>query len=217
MAEDLASHISTRHELAMLEERNRLALELHDSVKQQVFAIAMKLGFTESLADTDTLKKALHDLGELAHQTQDELQRLIHELKPMALEHDDLASALKTYIASWQDLHGLDVTQQIELLEPLSSSVEQALFRVAQESLSNIAKHAQAKHVKLSLSQSGTKTVLNIQDDGCGFNLSEVTSGLGRRSMLERMKQLGGSLDISSKAGEGTELKACLPLEGELA
>lgn len=215
MAEDLASHINTRQELAMLEERNRLALELHDSVKQQVFAIGMKLGFAESLTDDAALKKTLFELGELAHQTQDELQRLIHELKPIELEHDSLNNALETYINSWADLHNIELNHQLDLRERLASLTEQALFRVAQESLANVAKHAQAQHVRLKLRKTDNTVVLNIQDDGRGFNPKDVTSGLGRHSMLERMKQLGGSLKISSEVGQGTEVEARLPLTKE--
>jgi NarL family two-component system sensor histidine kinase LiaS len=217
MAQDLANFVGTQQELAMLEERNRLALELHDSVKQHVFAIAMKLGFAESLANNDALKKTLHDLGELAHQTQDDLQRLIHELKPLALEHQDLTAALKDYVRSWENLHTIKVSCTITLYDPLTSVSEQALFRVVQEGLANIAKHAQAQHVSLILCQLDNDLVLSLQDDGCGFNLDEVTRGFGRHSMLERMSQLGGSFNEISKAGEGTKLEVRLPLERNLA
>ena len=90
------------------------------------------------------------------------------------------------------------------------------MFRVGHESLANIAKHAQAQHVSLKLQKTESAVVLNIQDDGRGFNPEDITSGLGRRSMLERMKQLGGSLQISSELGQGTHVEARLPFTEKL-
>lgn len=220
MAATLASHVSTRQELAMLAERNRLALELHDSIKQQVFAIGMKVGFAETLASDANLNQkqlqaSLHDIGELAHQTQEELQRLIHELKPVALEQASLASALERYSSTWQKRHGIAVITHINKAQKLDSAWEQALWRVAQEGLSNVAKHARATQVSLRLYQSEDAIVLTIEDDGCGFDTAKVTQGLGRHSMLERMQQQGGSLQISSAIGKGTTIEARLPLTGQ--
>ncbi len=216
MAEDLAKYVSTRQELATLGERNRLALELHDSVKQQVFAIGMKLGFAESLANDDALKKTLGEVGELAYQTQDELQRLIHELKPLALEQEGLNAALESYVKSWANLHSIEVCCLIEFNECLPSASEQALFRVAQEGLANIARHARAERIIVRLCKLDNDVVLSIEDDGCGFNPEDKSSGLGRRSMLERMSELGGRFYVSSKAGVGTKIKARLPLKRKL-
>lgn len=222
MAAELASHVSTRQELAMLAERNRLALELHDSVKQQVFAIGMKVGFAEALANDaqlnqSQLQASLHDVGELAHQTQEELQRLIHELKPVALEHSSLASALERHSSAWEKLHGITVVCRVDITaeaegEGLDSALEQALWRVAQEGLSNVAQHARATQVILNLQQSEDAIVLSIEDDGCGFDVECEGQGLGRRSMLERIQQQGGSLHIRSTLGKGTKVEACVPL-----
>ncbi len=235
MAGDLAALVNTRQEMAMIEERNRLALELHDSIKQQVFAIGMKLGFVETMVeDGSPVQQSLNELAERVHQTQDELQRLIQGLKPVVLEKQGLCAALRDYVTTWAAWHHTEtkLTLAPELADPqaLPSQTSEALFRIAQEALMNVAKHSQAEQVEVTLevnsSESSTPpatVTLTVCDDGVGFDTEVITNavdgsqGLGRRSMLERMSKLGGNLSLESEPGKGTTVRACVPLQLERA
>ncbi|MEM7735448.1 MAG: sensor histidine kinase [Deinococcota bacterium] len=236
MAGDLATLVNTRQEMAMVEERNRLALELHDSIKQQVFAIGMKLGFVETMVeDGSPVQQSLNELAERVHQTQDELQRLIQGLKPVVLERQGLCAALRDYVTTWAAWHHTEtkLTLASELANPqaLPSQTGEALFRIAQEALMNVAKHSHAERVEVTLayeppksstsSVTPAKVTLTICDDGVGFdaedvmNLNGESNGLGQRSMLERMSKLGGNLSLESEPGKGTTVRACVPLQSE--
>lgn len=217
MAVDVANHVHIRQELAMLSERNRLALELHDNIKQQVFAIGMKLGFAASLTNNTQLQDTLNDIGELTHQTQEALQRLIHELKPAVLEQANLTIVLENHITAWASLHNVKVQSDIQLPERLYPTLEQNILRVVQESFNNIAKHAQAQQAKLTLYLAEDSIFLSIHDDGCGFDVEQPSQGLGRRSMLERIQQHGGNLQIRSNLGKGTQVEAQIPIPQEKA
>jgi two-component system, NarL family, sensor histidine kinase LiaS len=215
--EQLQNLLRVRQELATLRERERLARDLHDSVKQQVFAIAMQLAAAKALLPNDR-DAALARLGEaeaLTRQAQRELALLIQELRPAELAERGLAGALRDYAASWSRQTGIAVTWLASNAANLLPTTEQALFRVAQEALANVARHSGARTVRLSLDVADEAAALTIADDGRGFDLAAARGqGVGLASMRERLQELGGSLDVTSAAGEGTQVVARCPLRG---
>jgi signal transduction histidine kinase len=214
MAEQLRTLLATRRELTIVEERNRLARDLHDSVKQEVFATAMQVAAARSLLEHDpaAAQSRLAAAEQLVGQAQRELTALILELRPAALADKGLAAALREYSAEWSHQTGIqtEVRTQGEQSAPLE--VEQALWRVAQEALANVARHSGAAAVDLHLAWVGETLALVIQDDGHGFDgTAPEANGIGLRSMRERMEALGGTLLVASTS-QGTRVEAWIPL-----
>ncbi|MCB9134487.1 MAG: HAMP domain-containing protein [Anaerolineales bacterium] len=210
MAEQLQSLLQTRQELAVLEERNRLARDLHDTVKQQNFATLMQIRAAKNLVETDpaTARQHLEEAEILVKASQQELGLLITELRPAALDGQGLPAALKAYLDSWSHHTHLPGTLTTRGERPLPLNLEQALYRVAQESLANVARHSGARTVALHLSYEDTRICLEITDDGAGFDPANASSGFGLESMKQRMAEVGGRLEVVSGKGEGTRVKA---------
>jgi NarL family two-component system sensor histidine kinase LiaS len=218
MAEKIQNLLLARQELAALEERSRLARDLHDSVKQQVFATTMTLGAAESLweKDPEAARVKMAQALALCRQAQQELSGLIHESRPVGLEDKGLVMALAEAVERWSRQTGIEVSTELRGSDPLPLEVEQALFRVAQEALANVAKHSQAGHVDVILSHLEPFLVLEVKDDGRGFEPeSAMGRGMGLLSMSERMAALGGELLVDSKPGAGTRLVARCKTEPE--
>ncbi len=212
MAEQLQNLMEARQELATVEERNRLARDLHDSVKQQVFATAMQLAAARALITHDPGAAADHlaEAEALAKQAQQELTGLIQELRPAALSGRGLAEALRAYAADWSRRTQIEAVVSVQEQRPLPLTVEQTLFRVAQEALANVARHSRARHVDLHLVFTETAVSLTIRDDGRGFQPDETSFGLGLDSMRERVTTLGGTFEIESDVGRGTAVMAII-------
>ncbi|MCB9078273.1 MAG: HAMP domain-containing protein [Anaerolineaceae bacterium] len=211
MAIQLQNLLQTRQELAGLEERNRLARELHDSVKQQVFATAMQVGAAKALIDRqpEQVKPHLQEAEQLVREAQQELTTLILELRPAALEGQGLARALNHYVADWSRQTKIKADVRISGERPLPLSLEQTLFRVAQEALANIARHSRATAVEIYLGWEADEIRLVISDNGCGFNVSQINGkGVGLQSMRERIEVLGGYFFVKSQPGIGTQVIA---------
>lgn len=211
MAEQLQNLLQTRQKLATLEERNRLARDLHDSVKQQVFAVSMQIGATLALLKRDpaAAEARLKEAQKLVSQAQQELTSLIRELRPAALKGKGLIAALRELAAQWTKQTNIVATLRAEDKQILPLTVEEALFRVAQEGLSNIARHSKATLVQMDLVVTEDTVTLSIVDNGQGFNpMQRDGSGVGLVSMEERMKALGGDVRLESTAGTGTRITA---------
>ncbi len=212
MAEQLQNLLQTRQKLATLEERNRLARDLHDSVKQQVFAIGMQLGATKVLLkrDVNAAETRLDETEKLVRQAQQELTSLIRELRPAALEGKGLAVALRDLATQWAGQTDIVANVRVEDIQPLSLAVEEALFRVAQEALANVARHSKATLVQIILTTTEETVTLSISDNGQGFDAArpEYRMGVGLFSMQERLKVLGGEAQIESTPGKGTRIIA---------
>jgi NarL family two-component system sensor histidine kinase LiaS len=194
-----------------MEERNRLARDLHDTVKQQTYAARMQLTAAKNLLGSDLTAAAGHiDTAlQLNRETQQELKLIIDELRPAALEGKGLASALKEYAERWQEHTGINVETAISGERSIPLDVEQALYRVLQEALSNIARHAQADTVELSLSMSPEKVTLLVTDNGRGFDLNDVpSSSYGLTGMKTRLSEVGGTLSVESTPSAGTTVSA---------
>ncbi|MCE7987894.1 MAG: sensor histidine kinase [Caldilinea sp. CFX5] len=213
MAEQLQSLLQTRQALAALEERQRLARELHDAVKQQVFATAMQIGAARAqlASDPATVAAHLNAAERLAQQAQQELTGLIRALRPAALADKGLATALQDYATEWSHSTGIQTLVQVQGQRTAPLAVEQMLWRVAQETLANVARHSGAQRVDLHLAYDGDGVTLTIEDDGCGFDPARVVGkGFGLQSMQERLAAFGGVLQLDSTEA-GTRLCAHVP------
>ncbi len=214
MAERLHNLLATREELAAIEERNRLARDLHDSIKQNVFAIALLAGAARSHLPPDTLptQTYLAEAEALAEQTRQDLTALIRELRPARLEDKGLAVVLREYAEDWSRRMGIAVVTQVQGERVIALDIEEALFRVAQEALANIAHHSGATHVTIHLMWDGAQVRLTITDDGAGFDVAHAKGrGVGLASMRERVSAHIGTLHIASAAG-ATTVEATVPL-----
>ncbi|GHO46556.1 sensor histidine kinase [Ktedonospora formicarum] len=208
MAQQLQRLLRTRQDLATLQERNRLARDLHDSVKQQVFAASLQVSTARALVERDTsvAKTHLASVERLVRQAQRELTTLIHELRPVALEGRSLAEAVRTYVNTWQEQTSVSVVLELSGDEEPSPALEDALFRIVQEGLANVARHSQATEVTLCLDCNTTVT-FSLRDNGKGFAVRERDSlGIGLSSMRERIQVLGGDIEIQSEIGKGTTI-----------
>lgn len=217
MAEQLQNLMQTKEELATLEERNRLARELHDSVKQQVFATTMQVGAAQASLDLDpqAAKEHLAEAGQLSRQAQKELTSLIHELRPVSLGDQPLPAALKAYTVDWARQNEIDVDVNIKGERNLPLALEQTIFRVAQEVLANIARHSRATKAEVQLVCEREEIVLSITDNGVGFDYNSASDkGVGLRSMAERIAAVDGDLNIDSARGRGTRIVAKCPIDG---
>ncbi len=214
MAEQLHTLLATREELAAVEERNRLARDLHDSIKQNVFATALLVGAARSHLPPEMLpaQTYLAEAEALAEQTRQELTALIRELRPARLEDKGLAVVLRDYVEDWSRRMGIAVAMQIQGERITALDIEEALFRVVQEALANIARHSGAAHVTIYLAWDGEQVRLTIADDGAGFDVAQANGrGVGLASMRERVGAHNGSLRIASRAG-ATAVEAIIPL-----
>jgi signal transduction histidine kinase len=207
-------------EVAALEERARLARELHDSVTQGLFSMTMHVRAAQIAMDREglgrdgRLGRSIVQLRELTQGALAEMRALIFELRPGALSEEGLAAALHKHGAAIQAREGLvvDVEAPEERI-PLDARVEENLYRVAQEALHNVVKHAGAKTaiVRVQPKLNG-RLVVEIEDNGAGFDPANVPPGhLGVGTMAERLSQVGGELAILSTPGQGTTVRATIP------
>jgi two-component system, NarL family, sensor histidine kinase LiaS len=211
MAEQLQTLLHTNDELARMEERNRLARDLHDTVKQQTYAARMQLTAARNLLSSDSTAAAEHIDSALLlnRETQQELKLIIDELRPAALQGKGLAQALKEYADRWQEHTGMKVETVISGERSLPLDVEQALYRVLQEALANIARHSEADTVGLSLNMSSERVTLIVADNGRGFDVNATSpNSYGLTGMQGRLSEVGGTLNVVSTVSAGTTLTA---------
>jgi NarL family two-component system sensor histidine kinase LiaS len=216
MAAQLENLLETRGELATLEARNSFARDLHDSVKQQVFATSLQIAAARALIEQDkeAAESHLSRADEMVRLAQKELNVLIHEMRPAALEGKGLLAALSDYAADWSRRSEIPAEVHVRGEREAPLEIEQALFRVAQEALANVARHSGASRVEVDLVYDTHRVTLRVADDGRGFDPKEPQEGFGLRSMSERLEKLGGHVDIESTPGEGTRVICVCPLAG---
>ena len=203
MAEQLADLIRARQQLSVVDERNRLARDLHDSVKQQAFAVTLNLGTARELLERDpeAARQRLDAAYDIARQSQQELSTIIRTLRPTELAASSLDQALDRYVAEWRSQTGIVAMADLAADATLPQDVEDALFRVVQEALTNVARHSQATRATVTLRQDGDGISLQVADNGVGFDTRHGRLGVGLQSMRERVEALGGSFAVASGAG----------------
>ena len=204
-------------EAAAQEERNRLARDLHDSIKQQLFSINVGAAAAQERweRDPEGARKSLADVRRSAREAMVEMQAMLHQLRPEALGTAGLIEALREQCEALGYRSGAEVA--LELGEPipddrLPPGAPEALFRIAQEMLANVARHARARQVRVWLGRLNGEVVIRIEDDGQGFNPAAENPGMGLRNLKERAESMRGKLEIASTPGTGTRVAVRIPL-----
>jgi signal transduction histidine kinase len=196
---------------AAMEERQRLARDLHDSVTQSLYSLTLlaEAGRRQAgMGDLGRTQRHLERLGETAQQALREMRLLVYELRPLELEAAGLASALQQRLESVERRSGVEVRLLVEGEVNLPAAVEEGLYRVAQEALNNALKHARATSVTVTVHTAGERAELTVADDGRGFDPEAVhdRGGLGLVGIRERAQRLGGALTIESAPDRGTRV-----------
>jgi signal transduction histidine kinase len=206
-------------ELSILDERNRLALDLHDVLAQKLFALALAAESADTLLDVDreAAREQLTRLRELAQEAHEELRYLILELRPPELERDGLATTLRKHVEVLRRVQAGAPELEMELdgEPPAEADRDRELLRIAQEALNNAIRHAGASLVVLRLQASDGRLVLEVRDDGTGFDPEAPalrSQRLGLSSMEQRAQRLAGRLEITSASGAGTTVRLEAPL-----
>src|ERR1700689_3247968 len=205
-------------ELSVMQERSRLARELHDAVTQKLFSIRAHTRAAAVLAgrepgDAGRVRAEIEVVDALAAEAHAELRAIIDGLAPPDLDAAGLAESLRRYAVLAGRAHGVTVTFTATELPPLATRVEAALYRVAQEALHNALRHSGAATIGLCLSRVGRRVILEVSDDGRGFMPEAPSSGVGLASMAERAAAAGGKLTIRSRAS-GPLVRMTVPVVG---
>jgi ligand-binding sensor domain-containing protein/signal transduction histidine kinase len=206
-------------ELAVIEERNRLARDLHDSAKQKAFAALAQMGTVNGMLKfksdgPDGIKPHLTEAETLIYEVIQELTFLIQEIYPIALQEKGLATTLREYIFEWETRNDIVVNLSVQNERSLPLETEQAIYRVIQESLANVSRHSRAKRVNISLVYNIDSLQASIADDGCGFDMHQRAKGMGFRSMRERIGTIRGTVQTQSAPGQGTRVLVQVPIKG---
>ncbi|MDR7433885.1 MAG: histidine kinase [Armatimonadota bacterium] len=219
--EEVRGQLLTKLITAQEDERRRIARELHDEVTQALSGLVMSLNAAMENAPEE-MRGRLASMHAVAEATLEEVRRIIHALRPSILDDLGLVHALRWHAKTYLEMAGVAVNfHAIGLSEArLPSALETAIFRVAQEAITNIARHAQAKHVDIRLEFCGDRLSLLVQDDGIGFDEASVLGQKGRPSlgllgMRERVTLLGGKFHLESKPGRGTKIYLEVPVGKE--
>ena len=219
MAENAELHarlIAQAREAGIVEERQRLAGEIHDTLAQGLTGIIAQLEAAEHARHhADTWPRHVAQARALARANLTEARRSVRALRPEQLEQASLPEAIGALARTWsqESMIATDLTTTGTVLRA-SPGAEAAVFRAAQEALSNVAKHARAAEVQITLTYLGDTLLLDVADDGAGFDAGATTDGYGLVGMRQRLSRVGGMLTVESSPGSGTILNASVPLAG---
>ncbi|MFP3390987.1 histidine kinase [Brevibacillus sp. SIMBA_040] len=200
---------------AVTEERQRLARELHDAVSQQLFAIAMTTAAMKRLVEKNPQRASqqIELVEEMAAAAQAEMRALLLHLRPATLQNKTLKEAILELLDELTRKNTMELTWEIEDVEGLPSGIEDHLFRILQESLSNTLRHAKANLISVKLFTLQEQVRMRVSDDGVGFDPDgDKPTSYGLRSMQERVAEVGGSMEIYSAIGKGTQIEVRIPL-----
>jgi signal transduction histidine kinase len=228
LAENAGLHerlVAKAREAGVLDERQRMAREIHDTLAQGLTGIVTQLQAAEqAAADPDGWRRHVAAATDLARESLSEARRSVHALRPEPLRTARLGDALAGVADRWSALHGVAVlVTTTGTARPLRPEAEVALLRTAQEALANVAKHARATRVGLTLSYMEHEVALDVRDDGRGFDPDRIgadrgpdmAGGFGLVAMRQRIEGLSGVLQVESEPGGGTGISACVPLVPE--
>lgn len=197
------------------EERQRLARELHDSVSQQLFAASMMLSALKSANHAEQVSKQLNLLEKMLHESQLEMRALLLHLRPVGLKNKTLEQGLIQLIKELKQKIPLNINADIEEIK-LEKGVEDHLFRIAQESISNTLRHAKAEHITIELFRAGNRVILRVTDDGLGFDINQIDdTRYGLHTMKERALEIGGTCHVISAPQSGTRIEVKVPIKEE--
>jgi len=211
LAIETARLYEREQQLAVLQERNRLARDLHDSVTQSLYGVTLFAEVSNQLVHSGDLDKAADNLTELKGMALDalaEMRLLIYELRPSVFEQEGLAAALQARLDAVEGRVGLETNLSIAGQISLPSHVEESLYRITQEALNNVLKHANARTVRVKLTQDEQLVCLEVADDGEGFDVQQACEAgcMGLRGMKERAEEMNAEFEILSRVGHGTRI-----------
>lgn len=196
------------------EERNRLARELHDSVSQQLFAASMLMSAITESHPEDGSKKQLSLVEGMIHQSQLEMRALLLHLRPVALKDKTLQQGIEELLIEMTQKVPMEITWKLDSA-PLDKGIEDHLFRILQEAVSNTLRHAKATSLSVRLMQRDDLIIMQITDDGIGFKMEETKTGsYGLQNMNERALEIGGTMKMISVPNKGTKLEVKIPVTG---
>jgi len=207
-------------ELSIVEERNRLARELHDSLVQKLFGVVLAAQSAGTLLERDSgaAREQVERVGELAQEAVAELRSLVFQLRPAEIETEGLGAALRKHVDVLREAHEADISLELRGEPRLRFGVDDEVFRIAQESLQNALRHSGARRIDVRLDEDAGGLRLVVADDGSGFEPGEAglrSRRLGLTSMEERARALGGRLAIESAPGAGTTIELEVACDGD--
>jgi len=208
----LTHHASTLEQLATSRERNRLALELHDTLAHTLSGLSVQLETLKAYWDVDrnTARSILEQSLKATHLGLEETRRTLKALRASPLDDLGLPLAMRKFVEDAASRGGFALDMpEIIMLPPLSPDVEQCIYRVTQEAVTNVMKHARAKKLTVKLERMDGKVILTVQDDGVGFDMKKSAEAghFGLAGMQERAKMVGGVLEVTSNTGQGTVVR----------
>jgi len=215
MAEQLQQFLKRSQAIAVSEERNRLARDLHDSAKQEALAASFHLGTALTLfeRDPESAKKHLVEADTLVDSVRVELTDLIHEMRPPAMNGARFDETINEYIIEWAHQTGIEATLNVDGFIDLSLEIKQTIYRIMQEALANVTKHSSANSVDVTMRFGSNTIEFCLSDDGDGFDTQQQYDGMGLDSMRERVESLNGSFSIKSEPEQGTKVCITIPIE----
>ncbi|MCM3783286.1 sensor histidine kinase [Neobacillus mesonae] len=202
-------------EAAVIEERRRMARDLHDTVSQQLFAIHMSASALPALLRNGSQQSevVLDQLITMSQTAQKQMRALIAQLRPVELENRSLAEALEAWFPDYCRQNALKGVKELEIIGDISEAIEHQMFLIIQEAMANIVKHSGASFVSLSLREEPRQVVFSVSDNGKGFKAEEAgrQGSYGLMTMKERAEKLGGNVDVITLPGAGTTIRVHIP------
>ena len=216
LADEKAAYAERAHKIATIEERQRLARDLHDSVSQQLFALAMMAKAVERSVkrNPEKAQRQVEDLAETATKAQTEMRALLLHLRPVHLSEQSLKDGLHNLIAELKTKSTIDFKVTIDNVENLPRFTEEHIFLIIQEALSNTLRHADATEVKIILRHEPENLFVHIADNGDGFDwemADQKKTSYGLKTMRERSEEIGGQFNLRTKEGIGTYIDIRVP------
>ncbi|MBM7845323.1 histidine kinase [Herpetosiphon giganteus] len=215
LADRNAALVEQAGQLAIVEERNRLARDLHDSVSQELFSVTMLAAAARNLlpAQPDKARSQVEQLSQMAQRALHETRGLIFALRPAALGDQGLVPALRQLVEEAARRQGLQIQLNINGERRIPLDHEQAFYRICQEALANITKHSGVNSASVNLEYEAQRTILEVSDRGRGFDLQQPRNShsLGLISIQERANAVGGTVEVTAAPGQGTSLRIVVP------
>lgn len=210
-----ANLMRVEREAGRLTERQRLARDIHDTLAQHFTSIIMHLSAVKH-SNFGTAQTQVQQAEESAREGLAEIRRIVWDMQPEQIEKASLIEAVEELAARWSAQNSVQVKMKVTgTPRSLNSSVETALLRISQEAMHNISKHAQSKNVNITFSFMDDIFVMDIADDGLGFEPSKIKNGFGMKTMRDRVEEIGGTLTIESERGIGTAIAVSIPIAEE--
>lgn len=212
-----ANLMKVEREAGQLTERQRIARDIHDSLAQHFTSIIMHLSAAKH-SNPQAIQSAVQQAENAAREGLGEIRRIVWDMQPEQFEKASLVEAVEELAARWSAENNIQVKMKVTGHPRfLTSSIETALLRISQEAMHNIKKHAQAKNVNITCSFMENIFVMDIADDGLGFEPPKIKNGFGMKTMRDRAEELGGTLTIESEQGTGTAIAVSIPITEENA